>query len=69
MDLISHDQIEKSLIEGSICYAFVAREAEPETKLQISRYIKLILEEFFEVLLKDLSCELPPMRYIQLPLP
>ena len=50
MNLISHDQIKKSLIEGSTCYALVGREAEPETELQISGYIKPILEEFFEVL-------------------
>ena len=36
MNLISHDQIEKSLNESSTCYALVVREAKPETKLQIS---------------------------------
>jgi len=30
MNLISHDQIEKNLNEGSNCYALVAREAEPD---------------------------------------
>jgi len=64
MNLISHEQIEKSLNEGLICYALVAREAEPETEVQISGHIKPILKEFFKVLLKDLSGELPPMRDI-----
>jgi len=32
MNLISHDQVEKSLNEGSTCYPLVAREAEPETE-------------------------------------
>jgi len=65
MNLISHDQIEKSLNEGSTCYALVAREAEPETEMQISGHIKSILEEFFGILPKDLPGELPPMRDIQ----
>jgi len=30
MNLISHDQIEKSLNVGSTCYALMAREAEPK---------------------------------------
>jgi len=33
MNLISHDQIEMSLNEGSTCYALVAQEAEPETEV------------------------------------
>jgi len=64
MNLISHDQIERSLNEGLTCYALVAREAEPETEMQILRHIKPILEEFFKILLKDLSGEMPPMRDI-----
>ena len=64
MNLISHDQIERSLNEGLTCYALVAREVEPETEMQIPRHIKPILEEFFEVLPKDLSGEIPPMRDI-----
>ena len=32
MNLISHDQVEKSLNEGSTCYLLVAREAKPETE-------------------------------------
>ena len=43
----------------------MAREAEPETEVQIPGHIKQILEEFFKVLPKDLSGELPPMRNIQ----
>jgi len=35
INLISHDQIEKSLNEGSTCYALVAREAEPKIEVQI----------------------------------
>ena len=65
MNLISHSQIERSLNEGLTCYALVAREAEPEAEMQISEHIKLMLEEFSEVLPKDLSGELPLMRDIQ----
>ena len=65
MNLISHNQIERSLKKGSTCYALVAREAEPETEMQISGHIKSILEEFFGILPKDLPGELPPMRDIQ----
>ena len=61
MNLISHNQIERSLNEGLTCYALVARETEPETKTQISEHIKLILQEFSDVLPKDLPGELPPM--------
>ena len=61
MNLINHDQIEKSLDEGSTCYAPVTREAEPEAEVQVSEHIKLILEEFFEVFPKDLPGELSPM--------
>ena len=62
---ISHDQVEKSLNEGSTYYAFVAREAELETESHILGHIRPILEEFFEVLYKNLPGELPPMRNIQ----
>ena len=55
MNLISHDQVEKSLNEGSTCYALVAQEAEPEIESQILGYIRPILEEFSKFLLKDLS--------------
>ena len=65
MNLISHNQFERSLNEGLTCYALVAREAEPEADTEISKHIKLVLEEFFEVLQKDLPGELPPMRDIQ----
>jgi len=58
MTLISHDQIEKSLNEDTTCYALMAREAEPKIEVQISGHIKPILEEFFEVLSKDLPGEL-----------
>jgi len=44
MNLISHDQIEKSLNEGST-YALMAREAEPKIKVQIPGHIKPTLEE------------------------
>ena len=65
MNLISHDQIEKSLNEGLTCYALVARETEPETELQIPGHIRPILEEFSEALPKNLPGELSPMRDIQ----
>jgi len=65
MNLTSHDQVEKSLNEGSTFYALVAREAEQETKSQIPRHIRPILKEFSEVLPKELPGELPPMRDIQ----
>ena len=64
MNLISHDQVENSLNEGSTCCTLVAWEAEPETESQIPEHIKPILE-FSEVLPKDLSGKLPPMRDIQ----
>ena len=35
MNLISHDQIEKSLHEGSICYALVARDTDRKIDVQI----------------------------------
>ena len=62
MNLISNDQIERNLNEGSICYALVAREAEPESKMQIPRHIKPILEQFSEVLPKDFPGELFNMQ-------
>jgi len=43
----------------------VARETEPETELQIPGHIKQILEEFSDVLPKNLPGELSPMRDIQ----
>jgi len=64
-NLISHDQIERSLNEGSTCYALVAREAEPESEMQVPGHIKPILEELSEVLPEDMSGELPPMWDIQ----
>jgi len=65
MNLISYDQIEKSLNEGSICYALVTREVEPKTEVQIPGHIKIMLEEFLEALSKDHPGELPLMRDIQ----
>jgi len=54
MNLISHDQIEKSLHEGSTCYALVAREVDRNIEEQIFKHIKPILEEFFF----EVSCPL-----------
>jgi len=65
MNLISHDQIEKSLNEGSPTYALVARKAEPKIEVKIPRHVKPLLEEFSEILSKDLSGELPLVRDIQ----
>jgi len=65
MNLISHDQIERSLKEGSTCYALVAREAEPETEVQIPGHFKSILKEFSGILPKDLPGDLSPVRDIQ----
>ena len=59
MNLISHDQIERNLNEDSTYYALVAREVESETEMQIPEYVKPILEEFSEVLPKDLSVSCP----------
>ena len=47
MNLISADQLEKSLNEGLTCYALVARETEPETELQIPGDIKPIFGRVF----------------------
>ena len=65
MNLINHDQIEKSLNEGSTCYALVARKAEPKIGVHISWHIKPILEEFSKILPQDLPGESPLMRDIQ----
>jgi len=65
MNLISYDQIEKSLNDGSTYYALVAREVEQKIEVQIPRHIKPILEDFSEILLQDLPGELSPMRNIQ----
>ena len=65
INLISHHQIEKSLQDGSTCYALVAREASRDIEEQIPEHIKSILEEFSETLPQDLPGELPPMRNIQ----
>ena len=65
MNLISHDQIKKSLQDGSTCYALVVRETNRNIEEQIPEHIKPILEEFSETLPQDLLGELPPMRDIQ----
>jgi len=65
MNLISHDQIEKRLNDGSTCYALMAREAERKIEVQISWHIKPILKEFSKILPQDLPGELPSMRDIQ----
>ena len=65
MNLINHDQTEKSLNQGSTCYALKAREAEPKIEVQIPGHIKPILKEFFEILPKDLLGELSSMRDIR----
>jgi len=61
MNLIKHDQIEKSLHEDYTCYALVARETEPKIDVQIREHIKPLLKEFSKILPKDqvscLSCE------------
>ena len=58
MNLISHDQIEKSLHEGSACYALVV---DRKIEVQTPQHIKPILKEFSEILPQDLSGELPPL--------
>ena len=65
MNLISRDQIEKSLHEVTTCYALVAREADRKIEVLVLENIKLILEEFFKILPQYLPGELPPMRDIQ----
>jgi len=45
--------------------SLVACKAEPKIGVHISWHIKPILEEFYEILSKDLPNELPPMRDIQ----
>ena len=50
MNLISCDQVEKSLHEGSTCYVLVTRETNRKIKMQILDHIKPILEEFSEIL-------------------
>jgi len=56
MNLISHDQIKKSLHEGFTCYALVADQNSEE---QILGHIKPILEEFFEALPQNLPVSCP----------
>jgi len=65
MNLISHDQIEKSLHEGSTCYALVAREADQKIVVQILGHIKPTMKEFSKILPQDLPSELSLMRDIQ----
>jgi len=65
MNLISPDQLEKSMNKSLTCYVLVAQENEPETALQIPGHVKLIFKEFSDVLSKDMPDELPSMRDIQ----
>ena len=51
--------------EGFTCYALMTREAEPNIEVPIPWHITSILEEFSEILSKDLPSELPLMRDIQ----
>jgi len=58
MNLISHDQVEKSLNEGSTCYALVAREAESESSHRshdtLDQYLKSFLK--FSPMTFQVSC-------------
>jgi len=47
VNLISHNQIERSLNEGLMCYILVAREFEPETETWVSEHIKTITGRIF----------------------
>jgi len=63
MNLISHDQIEKSLHEGSTSYALVAREADRKIEVQIPQHIKPIWKSFLKFSHKNcqvssLPCEI-----------
>ena len=48
MNLINHVQIEKSLHEGSICYALVAREANRKIEVKILGHIKQSWRSFLK---------------------
>jgi len=65
MNLISHDQIEKSLHEDFTCYALVARKADRKIEVQISEHIKPILKELSDILPQVLPSELPLIPDIQ----
>ena len=48
MNLISHDQIEKSLHEGSTCYVLVALEADRKIEVQIPEHINQSCKSFLK---------------------
>ena len=68
MNLISYDQIERRLNEDSTCYALMAWEAEPETEVQISGYIKPILEKFPKSSQKICQVSCPQCETFNMPL-
>ena len=68
MNLISHDQIERSLNESSTCYALVAQQAKPKIEVQVAGHIKPILKEFFKVFPKDLPGKFPKCETFNMPL-
>ena len=47
VNLISHNQIERSLNEGLMCCTLVAKEFEPETETWVLEHIKTITGRIF----------------------